>query len=68
MIFYSHVSVGCPHFVQFLVIIVGGVKLVGGGTDSILASVFKGIVVDGLNQFAHQISMTILGDLLVHSL
>ena len=55
MIFYSHVSVGCPHFVQFLVIIVGGVKLVGGGTDSILASVFKGIVVDGLNQFAHQL-------------
>ena len=49
MIFYSHVSVGCPHFVQLLVIIVGGVNLVGGGTDPILASVFKGIVVDGLN-------------------
>ena len=36
----------------------GGVNLVGGGTDPILSNVFKGIVVDGLNQSTDQVLTT----------
>ena len=66
-----HVAVWCLYIAALVVILGGGVDLVGGVTDPILASealldlvsLLKGLVVDGLNQAAHQ-----LVDIEAHSL
>ena len=58
-----HVAVWCLYIAALVVILGGGVDLVGGVTDPILASetlldlvsLLKGLVVDGLNQAAHQL-------------
>ena len=58
-----HVAVWCLYIAALVVILGGGVDLVGGVTDPILASealldlvsLLKSLVVDGLNQAAHQL-------------